>query len=212
MASKFRENLNLWGTIIFGGLITVGAATRAIQYFIGDSDSKSSSKVSMSLTAAEQEEVNRIKSAGNLAGQMGHELSPNTRLVVVTDNFGEHAKCAVHIRGMDPAGRAPQVSANWDLVIQQGGGSDIVWTNNLIGPSTGEIRLSLDDSGTAYKLNMRVSDSGRGMLMDSKAIKEMLGAKSAKANSGLYLGSESSMQYDLSSLQKAYKYAKAICA
>ena len=70
MTSKFRENVNLWGTVIFGCLMFYGAVSTAIYRFGNKSDSTEksqknpgkstsvvSNKVSLLLSTSEQEEV-----------------------------------------------------------------------------------------------------------------------------------------------------------
>lgn len=223
---SFRQSVNTWGTIVFGTLIAFGAVKSAIEHFGGSASSDStisttqrtgtpgggpleSRASSLQLTAEEQAEVDRIKGAGNLAGQMGHDISPNTKLFLVGDDFGENRRCAIHVGGQDPRGQL--VNGRWNLVVQTGPNS-IVWTTNMLGPNGSEVRLTLAPSGKRFVLDKQVSGDGRGVALDSDLLDALMVARSATASSGLLGNTELGNEYDLSSFQRAYKLSKAVCS
>ena len=220
MASNFRQTVNTWGTIGFGVLLAIGGGSRLYNHLTRNDVrstapapasvvAPSTSQTALSLSPEEKAEAARIKSANNLAGQMGHEISANTKLFLVGDNFGENKRCAIHVEGQDPKGQL--VSAKWDLVVQTGTDA-VVWTSNMLGANGSEVRLTLMPSGKRVALDKQVSVDGRGVALDPELLGAMLTAKSLKASSGLLGNTELSNEYDLSAFQRAYKLATAACA
>jgi hypothetical protein len=164
--------------------------------------------VSLSLTPDERAEVERIKSAGNIAGQMGHRIAQNITLFVLTDNFGENPSCAISIQAHDP--KSSEVNQKWDLRVQIGNAGNVVWTNNALSNTANEIRLVI--SSHRYSLNKVMSGGGLGARLSSNLLNDLLATKSAKAISGKIGDMELSYTYDLRAFSKAYKFASAVCA
>lgn len=178
---------------------------------ISTSTPQNTAASSLALSADERTEVDRIKRAGQTAGILGHEIGPNVRLFVLTDNFGENPTCVVAVRAHDER-TGQQIHPNWDLNVQVAREGKLVYTKNYFGAGAGEIRLMLLDSGRRYSLNTRMRKPGYfGADFSSQLARDLLSTKQAKAVSGLMADNEFSSHYDLSHFGKAYKYALAVC-
>lgn len=216
---SFRQSVNKWGAVVIVGMIAFGIFKAAMQHFDKSVPSSLSvtaappappteSITSLQLSPEEQAEAARIKGGGNLAGQMGHNISHNTKLFLIGDNFGENVRCAIHVNGQDPRGQL--VNGRWNVVIQTGPGG-ILWTVNMLGSDGGEVRLVLSPSGKRYALDKKISGDGRGISLGPELLEALMGSGSAKASSGLLGNTELGNEYDLSSFRRAYRLASAVC-
>ena len=161
------------------------------------------------LTTDEKSELENIKNAGNLAGQFGHEITQNIRLVITRDNFGEKNGCIIAVQGSDP--EIGLVNHKWDIRVQMGKQTqNLVWTNNSLSKNAGEVRLTI--AGEKYSLNSILDNDGaRGVELSSNLLNSLLSADKAKAISGMLGDTELSNTYDLSGFRKAYKFAAELC-
>lgn len=163
------------------------------------------------MTDTERTELQQIKNSPYLTGTLGHEISEDTQLWVIPDNFGKKLGCQISVRARDP--RIGLEHPNWSMTLQLGFNKqmdDFLIVRNALSDDAGKVLFMVGRN--EYSIDEIRANGVRVKGLTADIIDDLMASGTAKALSGMIEGGEISSKYDLTSFKKAYKFARDICS